>query len=77
MLDGMDLLGDSQIAPLVVGDSKKALELSKALAGSGIWAPPVRWPTVPVNSARIRFSLSAAMDADGIDFCAQKILENK
>ena len=76
-LAGFEALGDTQIAPVVVGGSDAALALSRALAGAGIWAPAVRWPTVPANSARIRFSLSAAMDPGDAAYCAQKISETK
>lgn len=73
-LKGLPLLGDTQIIPFVVGDSKKSLEVSENLRAAGIWAPAVRRPTVPLNSARIRFSLSAALEESDIDICIKNLL---
>jgi 8-amino-7-oxononanoate synthase len=52
--------GESQIVPVVVGESARAVALSKSLADRGFLALPVRPPTVPEGSARLRFSLTAA-----------------
>jgi glycine C-acetyltransferase len=52
--------GDSQIVPVTVGDSARSVALSEQLAARGYLALPVRPPTVPEGSARLRFSLTAA-----------------
>jgi 7-keto-8-aminopelargonate synthetase-like enzyme len=52
--------GESQIVPVVVGESARAVALSKTLADRGYLALPVRPPTVPEGAARLRFSLTAA-----------------
>lgn len=49
----------SQIIPLIVGDAYKAQLLSTRLSMKSIDALPIRRPTVPPGSERIRFSLSA------------------
>ena len=48
------------IQPLVVGESRAALEVSEALRERGFWVPAIRPPTVPQGAARLRVSLSAA-----------------
>ncbi len=48
------------IQPLVVGDNDTALELSTALRRRGLYVPAIRPPTVPVGTARLRITLSAA-----------------
>ena len=48
------------IQPLVVGSNDMALRLSKHLQVQGILVPAIRPPTVPVGTARLRVSLSAA-----------------
>jgi 8-amino-7-oxononanoate synthase len=55
------LAGDSitPIVPLIVGESKRALEFSNKLAERGILAVAIRPPTVPEGTARLRFSLMA------------------
>ena len=43
-----------------------ALRLSKQLQQQGILVPAIRPPTVPVNTARLRISLSSAHHLDHI-----------
>lgn len=50
----------SHIQALIVGDAARAVEISLRLRESGIVALPIRTPTVPSGTERIRFSLSAA-----------------
>ena len=50
---------DSNILPIIVGDSQKAVQLSTKLQTLGFYALPVRPPSVPEGTARIRISLSA------------------
>ena len=60
---GMALaLADSSTAiqPLIVGDNAAALALSATLEAQGLWVPAIRPPTVPVGTARLRITLSAA-----------------
>ena len=71
---GMDCGASStQIIPLIVGGDSAALEFSAKLLASGVLAPAVRPPTVPEGSARIRFSLSAALGDDDLDFVLRAI----
>ncbi len=55
---GFEVSGESQIIPIVVGENAEALALSEFLRDKGYWVTPVRPPTVPKGSARIRISLS-------------------
>lgn len=55
---GFKVSGDSQIVPIIIGDVDKTVNLSEALKDRGFWVLPIRPPTVPVNQARLRFSLS-------------------
>lgn len=63
-----EVLPASHIQPLIVGDSKKALDLSNRLFTMyGIKALPIRTPTVPAGTERLRFSLSASMKLEDLD----------
>lgn len=57
----------SQIVPLIVGDPHKVVELSQQLRTLGYIALPIRTPTVPKGTERIRFSLTAALSNATID----------
>jgi len=48
------------IQPILIGDSVRAVELSEMLKARGLLVGAIRPPTVPVNSARLRVTLSAA-----------------
>lgn len=49
------------IRPLIVGDPHKAVAISARLLDLGFKALPIRTPTVPPGTERLRFSLSAAL----------------
>jgi len=55
------------IQPLVIGDNRRTLQLSEALFEQGIHVTAIRPPTVPVGSARLRVTLSAAHEREHID----------
>lgn len=56
---GLGLHGQGPIVPLIVGEDANALSLSAALWEAGLFAPAVRFPTVPKGAARVRFSLTS------------------
>ena len=49
----------SQIITIIIGDEKTTIQFGKYLFKNGIFAQPIRYPTVKKNSARIRFSVTA------------------
>ncbi|HVX11647.1 MAG TPA: 8-amino-7-oxononanoate synthase [Pirellulales bacterium] len=52
----------SHIVPLVVGEARRALELSARLADGGVWVPAIRPPSVPADGSRLRISLCHGHD---------------
>lgn len=65
-----EALGTSQpghIRPLIVGDPRKAISLSEQLLALGFKVLPIRTPTVPPGTERLRFSLSASLEPEAID----------
>lgn len=68
----------SHIQPLIVGDPRKAVELSRRLLNVyGIKVLPIRKPTVPAGTERLRFSLSSAMlprDIEALDNALHELL---
>ncbi|RII80346.1 8-amino-7-oxononanoate synthase [Pseudomonas monteilii] len=58
---GLQLMDSpTPIQPIVIGDSAQALRLSRMLRERGLLVTAIRPPTVPVGSARLRVTLSAA-----------------
>jgi 8-amino-7-oxononanoate synthase len=74
LLKDFRILGDSHIVPLVTGENEACLRLSEQMRQRGVWAMPVRYPSVPRGEARIRLSLSAAMTEQQIDKVYESIL---
>ena len=67
-VSGMRLMkSETQIQPLVVGENRAALQYAAQLYERGIWVPAIRPPTVPVGTARLRVSLSAAHSSVQVD----------
>ncbi|EKP0304089.1 8-amino-7-oxononanoate synthase [Aeromonas veronii] len=58
---------NTPIQPLLVGESVAALQLAERLRDRGIWAGAIRPPTVPVGTARLRITLSAAHSEQDVD----------
>lgn len=57
---------DTAVQPLIVGGNHEVVALSEYLQAHGILVPAIRPPTVPVNTGRLRISLSAAHSLDDI-----------
>jgi 8-amino-7-oxononanoate synthase len=61
---------DSAIAPLVVGDDRRVMELSAQLVERRVFAQGIRFPTVPEGTARLRMSLRYGLAAEDIETAA-------
>jgi len=57
----------SPIQPLLAGEAQAALAAADALFEAGIWVTPIRPPTVPAGSARLRITFSAAHREADVD----------
>jgi len=55
------------ITPVIIGSSNEAIRISTQLIDEGIKVLPIRTPTVPPGTERLRISLSAAMALEQID----------
>ena len=51
--------GITQIIPFIIGDNGKTVKVAEELQRKGYYVLPVRPPTVPVNTSRLRLSLTA------------------
>ncbi len=64
--NGLSVRGNSQIVPVILGENKKAVLAAKYLRENGFLVFPIRPPTVPPNTSRLRLSLTADMDMQEI-----------
>jgi len=63
---GFNVNSDSQIFPIIIGKEKITLEFGDYLFKNGIFAQPIRYPTVSRNHARIRISITARLTDEQI-----------
>ncbi len=56
----------SAIQPLIIGDNQRTLQLADRLRDQGCWVTAIRPPTVPVGTARLRLTLTAAHQPEDI-----------
>ncbi|CCF84059.1 8-amino-7-oxononanoate synthase [Nitrolancea hollandica] len=66
---GFDTLGsETHIVPVLVGSSDRAMEMAANLRQAGVFAVPIRPPTVPMGAARIRVSVMATHTLSDLEF---------
>lgn len=63
------------ITPIVIGDAKRTVDISHRLLGHGVKVLPIRTPTVPPGTERLRISLSAAMSHEDIDLLVNSLVK--
>jgi len=64
---GYDIKSETHIIPIIIGNEKKTLKFGKYMYDNGIFAQPIRYPTVPKNSARLRISVTAWLSKKQIE----------
>jgi len=63
------------IQPMVLGSNDQVLKASAELNTQGIWISAIRAPTVPINTARLRITLSAAHTTQDVDQLVQALAQ--
>lgn len=67
----------TQIIPVVIGSNEKTIEISKKLYDYNVLALPIRTPSVPPNTARLRISLNSNVDFEEVENTFNIILKEK
>lgn len=65
----------SHIIPVVIGENKDTVDLCEVLFHNGYFTLPIRPPTVPVGTSRLRLSLTADIREDELQTLKEKIDE--
>lgn len=63
----------SPIVPYILGDNARTLTKAQQLQAAGFYALPIRPPTVPANSARIRLVMNAKLTYDDCERLIQQL----
>ncbi len=72
---GVDAKTDSAIVPIIVGDERKAMDVSAKLLEDGFLIPAIRYPTVARGSARLRCAIMSAHTEAQLRSAARAIWE--
>lgn len=65
---GLTLMPSSTaIQPILIGDAEKALAASEKLKSLGLWVTPIRYPTVPKYTDRLRLTITAGHEIRDIE----------
>ncbi|PKG80712.1 8-amino-7-oxononanoate synthase [Colwellia sp. 75C3] len=67
------VITQSSIHAIIIGDEKKALNISDELKKQGIWLTAIRPPTVATNSSRLRVTICANHNTKDIKYLAECI----
>ncbi len=67
----------SHIVPFIIGENHEAISASGTLKKSGFNTLPIRYPTVPKGTARLRFSLRADIDFNQLEPLKKTLLLNE
>ncbi len=66
---------ESAIQPIIIGDNQTTLNLAEALKQRGIWLTAIRPPTVAKGTARLRITLSTALDKADINYLVTQLAQ--
>jgi len=64
---GYTVNSQTHIIPIIIGDEKTAMGFGRYLFKNGVYAQPIRYPTVPKDQARIRISVTAWLSSRDIE----------
>ena len=67
---------ESQILPVLIGGNEEASHFSERLMERGLLIKPIRPPTVPVGTSRVRLSLTLSMTEQALEEAATMIADS-
>ena len=70
---GIPARTESAIVPVIVGESARALAAARRMREDGIFVSPIRYPSVPEGSARLRLTVMASHTGPELARCAESL----
>ena len=64
---GYSIDSKTHIIPIIIGNEKIAMNFGNYLIKNGVFAQPIRYPTVPKGRARLRISVTAWLSQKDIE----------
>lgn len=64
---GNQMGSESHIIPIIIGENDKTVEVCDVLFKNGYFTLPIRPPTVPVGTSRLRLSLTTEIEEKDLD----------
>ncbi len=64
---GYDMDSPTHIMPIIIGNERSTIKFGDYIFDNGIFAQPIRYPTVPKNQARLRISVTAWLSHTDIE----------
>ncbi|MGJ0636428.1 8-amino-7-oxononanoate synthase [Xenorhabdus bovienii] len=64
---------ETAVQPLIIGDNERCIALSHALRQQKVWVKPILPPTVPLESARLRITLTASHTQQDIEILLEAL----
>ncbi len=68
---------DSQIVPVILGGNDTAIHYADALCGAGFAVRPIRPPTVPAGTSRLRLSLNVSLSTEILEKLANVLASTR
>lgn len=68
------LKSETPIIPILIGDEKLAINISRELFNHGVLSSPIRWPAVPHGQARMRFIVTIHHSKEQIDRLVESLV---
>jgi 8-amino-7-oxononanoate synthase len=72
---GFAISGDAHIKAVQIGDERLAVAMARKLYRNGLFVLPARYPTVPLDKAILRVSLTTLHRQKDVDLLANKLEE--
>ncbi|MHC1566388.1 MAG: 8-amino-7-oxononanoate synthase [Candidatus Syntropharchaeia archaeon] len=64
---GVNVMGETQIVPILIGDARRTVEISEQLEREGVFVTGIRPPTVPPNTSRLRATIMATHTKEDLE----------
>lgn len=74
---GINISSETAIVPIVIGDEKRAMEVSDFLMENGFFISAIRYPTVAKGAARLRVAIMASHTEEELSKAAELIAQVK